>query len=84
MNDSSMTYDQSTQLQQDNIKLRDLARLTEKMRWHQREYIRTRDRYDLLDAKRMEKVVDALLEQLKQAGAFSCITITFFLSTWLW
>lgn len=64
--------------------LQQLAREVEKMRYFQKEYIRTRDKYDLMDAKRMERNVDSLLDQLKNAGAFLVITITFFITASLW
>jgi hypothetical protein len=62
----------------------DFANNVDKMRWYQKEYIKTRDHYDLLDAKRMEKTVDGLLEQLKNLGVISCIFVTFLLSSTLW
>lgn len=64
--------------------LQQLAREVEKMRYFQKEYIRTRDKYDLMDAKRMERNVDAILDQLKNAGTFIMITITFFLTASIW
>ena len=67
-----------------NEDLQQFAREVEKMRYFQKEYFRTRDKYDLMDAKRMERNVDALLDQLKNAGAFLVITITFFLSASIW
>lgn len=37
-----------------------------RMRWHQRQYFKTRDHYDLLDAKRWEQIVDNDLLQVTQ------------------
>lgn len=67
-----------------NEELQQLAREVAKMRYFQKEYLRNRDKYDLMDAKRMERNVDALLDQLKSAGAFLVITITFFISALFW
>lgn len=79
-----LDYETTLQQLDQREQLIDFAKNVDKMRWHQREYFRTRDHYDLLDAKRMEKTVDGLLEQLKNAGVLSCIFITFLVSSLLW
>ena len=43
-----------------------LIRVVEKMRYFQREYIANHDRFDLMDAKRMERECDALIVKLRQ------------------
>ena len=79
-----LDYETTLQQLDQREQLIDFAKNVDKMRWHQREYFRTRDHYDLLDAKRMEKTVDGLLDQLKNLGVISCIFVTFYLSALLW
>lgn len=45
-------------------KLEQFLDAVRRMRWHQKEYFKTRDKYDLLDAKRFEGIVDNLLEEI--------------------
>lgn len=42
--------------------LKQFARDVLRMRWMQRAYFQSRDRYDLIDAKRCEKNVDAKID----------------------
>lgn len=46
--------------------LKQFARDVLRMRWQQRAYFKTRDHYDLLDAKRWEKIVDKQIDNLTQ------------------
>lgn len=39
----------------------------EKMRYFQKEYFSSRDKYDLMSAKRLEREIDALIPELKEA-----------------
>lgn len=79
-----LDYETTLQQLDQREQLINFAKNVDKMRWYQREYIKTRDHYDLLDAKRMEKTVDGLLEQLKNLGVISCIFVTFIASSLLW
>lgn len=79
-----LDYDTTLQQLDQREQLIDFAKNVDKMRWFQKEYFRTRDHYDLLDAKRMEKIVDGLLEQLKNLGVISCFFVTFLVSSLLW
>lgn len=42
--------------------LKQFARDVLRMRWMQRAYFQSRDRYDLMDAKRCEKNIDAKID----------------------
>lgn len=79
-----LDYETTLQQLDQREQLIDFAKNVDKMRWYQKEYFKTRDHYDLLDAKRMEKTVDGLLDQLKNLGIISCIFVTFLLSSTLW
>lgn len=43
--------------------LKQFARDVLRMRWMQRAYFQSRDRYDLMDAKRCEKNIDAKIDE---------------------
>lgn len=43
--------------------LKQFARDVLRMRWMQRAYFQSRDRFDLMDAKRCEKNIDAKIDE---------------------
>ena len=56
-------YNQAKAKEQLLEELKQFARDVLRMRWMQRAYFQSRDRYDLMDAKRCEKNVDAKIDE---------------------
>ena len=56
-------YNQAKEQKQLLEELKQFARDVLRMRWMQRAYFQSRDRYDLIDAKRCEKNVDAKIDE---------------------
>lgn len=56
-------YNQAKENAQLLEELKQFARDVLRMRWMQRAYFQSRDRFDLMDAKRCEKNVDAKIDE---------------------
>lgn len=56
-------YNQAKEQKQLLEELKQFARDVLRMRWMQRAYFQSRDRFDLMDAKRCEKNIDAKIDE---------------------